>query len=113
LRPEGKFVGYFFLVGFLVAFFFAMVLFSLGLDLAALVPGFFFTGIEYPPLRSLLPDERKNCSLGRSPTDGIIEMRYALIKRSSTSIERNFKFGLHPIDRELSEFKITFRHKCS
>jgi hypothetical protein len=48
------------LVGFLVAFFFAMVLFSLGLDLAAFVPGFFFIGIRYPPLRSLLLDERKN-----------------------------------------------------
>ena len=51
--------AYFFLTGFLVAFFFAMVLFSFGLDLAAFVPGFFFTGIKYPPLRSLLLDERK------------------------------------------------------
>ena len=61
--PEGKFVDYFFLTGFLVAFFFAMVLFSFGLDLAAFVPGFFFIGIRYPPLRSLLLDERKTYSL--------------------------------------------------
>jgi hypothetical protein len=59
IRPEGKFVGYFFLVGFLVAFFFAIVLFNFGLDLAAFVPGFFFTGISYPPRRSMLLDKRK------------------------------------------------------
>jgi hypothetical protein len=48
------------LTGFLVAFFFAIVLFSFGLDLgAAFVPGVFFAGIRYPPLRSLLLDERK------------------------------------------------------
>jgi hypothetical protein len=40
-------VGYFFLVGFLVAFFFAMVLFSFGLDLAVFfVPGFLVAGIR-------------------------------------------------------------------
>lgn len=97
----------------MVAFFFAMVLFSFGLDLAAFVPGFFFTGIRYPPLRSLLLDERKNCSLARSSTVRIIEMRYALIKRFETSLERNFKFGVRPIDRELSKFKMPFRHKRS
>jgi hypothetical protein len=51
----------------LVAFFF-IVLFSLGLDLGAAVPGFFFTAaICVPPLGSLLPDEPQNlfiCWLG-------------------------------------------------
>jgi hypothetical protein len=47
------------LVGFLVAFFF-IVLFSLGLDLSAAVPGFFFAVIRVPPLGSLLPDEHQN-----------------------------------------------------
>jgi hypothetical protein len=66
------------LTGFLVAFFFAMVLFSFGLDWAAgLVPGFFFIGIRYPPLRSLLLDERKTYC---SSSERIIETRYALIK---------------------------------
>jgi hypothetical protein len=46
-------------VVFLVAFFF-MVLFSLGLDLGAALPGFFFTAIRIPPLGSLLPDELQN-----------------------------------------------------
>jgi hypothetical protein len=53
---------YFFLVGFLVAFFF-IALFSLGLDLAAAVPGFFFAAfaaIRLPPLGSLLPDKHQN-----------------------------------------------------
>jgi len=50
-----------FFTGFFVAFFFvAMVLFSFGLDLAVLVPGFFVAGIRYPPLRSLLLGERRN-----------------------------------------------------
>jgi hypothetical protein len=44
--PEGKLVSYFFLTGFLVAFFFAMVLFSFGLDLAAFLPGFFIIAIR-------------------------------------------------------------------
>jgi hypothetical protein len=47
------------LTGFFVAFFFAMVLFSFGLDFAAFVPGFFFIGIRDPPLRSLLLDGRR------------------------------------------------------
>jgi hypothetical protein len=67
------------LTGFLVAFFFAMVLFSFGLDLAAFVPGFFFIGIEYPPLRSLLLDKRKTLFLCLS-TIRIIETRYATRK---------------------------------
>jgi hypothetical protein len=78
--PEGKFVCYFFLTGFLVAFFFAMVLFSFGLDLAAFVPGFFFIGIEYPPLRSLLLDKRKTFLVPCLSTIRIIETRYALRK---------------------------------
>lgn len=60
-----KLIGrYFFLVVFLAgAFFFAgMLLFSLGLDLAVLVPGFFVAGIGCPPLRSLLLGERRNLS---------------------------------------------------
>jgi hypothetical protein len=36
-------------VGFLVAFFF-IVLFSLGLDLLAAVPGFFIAAIHIPPI---------------------------------------------------------------
>lgn len=61
MQPEGKtWLTYFFLVGFLVAFFF-IVLFSLGLDLGAAVPGFFFAvAICVPPLGSLLPDEHRN-----------------------------------------------------
>ena len=44
----GNLKDYFFLTGFLVAFFFAgIVFFSLDLDLTALLPGFFLTGIEY------------------------------------------------------------------
>jgi len=50
---------YFFLTGFLVAFFF-IALFSLGLDLGPDIPGFFFATIRIPPLGSLLPDERQN-----------------------------------------------------
>jgi hypothetical protein len=50
---------YFFLTGFLVAFFF-IALFSLGLDLVAAVPGFFIAAIRIPPLGSLLPDEHQN-----------------------------------------------------
>jgi hypothetical protein len=46
-------------VGFLVAFFF-IVLFSLGLDLVAAVPGFFIAAILIPPLGSLLPDKHQN-----------------------------------------------------
>jgi hypothetical protein len=49
-------------MGFLVAFFF-IVLFSLGLDLVAAIPGFFFAAfatILVPPLDSLLPDEHRN-----------------------------------------------------
>jgi hypothetical protein len=45
-------------VVFLVAFFF-IVLFSLGLDLVAAVPGFFIA-IRFPPLGSLLPGEHQN-----------------------------------------------------
>jgi hypothetical protein len=74
------------LTGFLVAFFFAMVLFSFGLDLAAFEPGFFFIGIRYPPLRSLLLDERKTYLLLCSSTERIIETRSALIKSYPTSL---------------------------
>jgi hypothetical protein len=55
------------LTGFLVAFFFAMVLFSFGLDLAAFVPGFFLIGIEYPPLRSLLLLDKRKTFFGSVP----------------------------------------------
>jgi hypothetical protein len=68
------------LTGFLVAFFFAMVLFNFGLDLAAFVPGFFFIGIEYPPLRSLLLDKRKTLSVPCLSSIRIIETRYAVSK---------------------------------
>ncbi|HTT75533.1 MAG TPA: hypothetical protein VMF50_06075 [Candidatus Binataceae bacterium] len=72
---------YFFLTGFFVAFFFAMVLFSFGFDLAVLVPGFFVTGIRYPPLRSLLLGERRNFGWVTGPSvSGIIEMRYGGFK---------------------------------
>jgi hypothetical protein len=58
-----KLIGrYFFLTGFLAgaAFFFAGIeLFSLGLDFAVVVPGFFVAGIGCPPLRSLLLGERR------------------------------------------------------
>jgi hypothetical protein len=46
-------------VVFFVAFFF-MVLFSLGLDLAAALPGFFLAAMHVPPVGSLLPDEHQN-----------------------------------------------------
>ncbi|MBV8054697.1 MAG: hypothetical protein JOZ29_17705 [Deltaproteobacteria bacterium] len=60
MQPEGKtWLIYFFLVGFLVAFFF-IVLFSLGLDLDAAIPGFFVAAIHVPPLGSLLPDKHLN-----------------------------------------------------
>jgi hypothetical protein len=58
-RRAKAWLSYFFLVGFLVAFFF-IVLFSLGLDLLAAVPGFFIAAIHIPPLGSLLPDEHHN-----------------------------------------------------
>lgn len=75
--------NYFFLTGFLVAFFFAIVAFSFGLDFgaAAFTPGFFFTGIRDPPLRSLLLDERKTELAFCASSGRIIEMRYAGIKR--------------------------------
>jgi hypothetical protein len=55
-RQAKVWLSYFFLVVFFVAFFF-IVLFSLGLDLDAAVPGFFFIGIRVPPIGSLLWDE--------------------------------------------------------
>jgi hypothetical protein len=60
-RKAKAWLSYFFLVGFLVAFFF-IVLFSLGLDLVAAVPGFFIAAIRVPPIGSLLPDEHQNLS---------------------------------------------------
>jgi hypothetical protein len=65
-----KLIGrYFFLVVFFAgAFFFAaMVLFSLGLDLVVLVPGFFVAGIGYPPLRSLLLGKRRTLWMSLRP----------------------------------------------
>jgi hypothetical protein len=59
LAGRQSWLSYFFLVGFLVAFFF-IVLFSLGLDFAAAIPGFFLAAIRVPPLGSLLPDEYQN-----------------------------------------------------
>jgi hypothetical protein len=79
---------YFFLV-FLVAFFF-IVLLSLGLDLAAVLPGFLLTGITHLLLGSLLSDEREN-SCFVAPRKVIIEMRYVGIKSFVVSLERNFK----------------------
>ena len=72
-----------------MAFFFAMVLFSFGLDLAAFVPGFFFIGIRYPPLRLLLLDERKtylaslliNCMHYRNTLCGNQELGYIFINK--------------------------------
>jgi len=56
-------------MGFLVAFFF-IVLFSLGLDLLAPIPGFFIAAIRIPPLGSLLPDEHQNrSSIGSTVAD--------------------------------------------
>jgi hypothetical protein len=84
--PEGKLkLNYFFLTGFLVAFFFAIVAFSFGLDFgaAAFTAGFFFTGIRDSPLRSLLLDERKTELAFCSSSGRIIETRYAVIKRFS------------------------------
>jgi len=57
-RRTKAWLNYFFLVVFLVAFFF-IVLFSLGLDLVAALPGFFIAAIRIPPLGSL-PDEHQN-----------------------------------------------------
>jgi hypothetical protein len=71
-------------VGFLVAFFF-IVLFSLGLDLDADVPGFFFTGMHIPPLGTLLPDEHQNL-----PLSGIIEMCYVAVKRLAPNFKKKF-----------------------
>jgi len=50
MRAVGDLRNYFFLTGFLVAFFF-MVLFSLVLGFAALLPGFFAIAIHDPPVR--------------------------------------------------------------
>ncbi|MGA2411490.1 MAG: hypothetical protein ABSG46_14025 [Candidatus Binataceae bacterium] len=84
-----KLFDYFFLTGFFVGFFFAaaMVLFSLGLDWAVLVPGFFVTAIRHPPLRTLLLDERLNRWMS-SPliVSGIIEMRYGGFKSLCLSL---------------------------
>jgi hypothetical protein len=73
----GLIYRYFFLVGFFVAFFFAMVLLSLGLDLAVLVPGFFIAGIRFPPLRSLLLGERRTLWMDSGPS-GLEHYRNAL-----------------------------------
>ena len=82
-RPSGQVDApdYFFLTGFFVAFFFAMVLFSFGFDLAVLVPGFFVIGIRYPPLRSLLLASAEITDGSTNPSvSGIIEMRYGGFK---------------------------------
>jgi hypothetical protein len=78
-------LGYFFLVVFFVAFFF-MVLFSLGLDLDAAVPGFFFIGIRVPPVGSLLGDEHSE----PRPRNRIIEICYAAIKGSALKFRKKF-----------------------
>jgi hypothetical protein len=75
-------------VGFLVAFFF-IVLFSLGLDLVAAVPGFLIAAILVPPLGSLLPDEHQNRFNGSSLLC-IIEIRYVLIKRFRAKFRKKF-----------------------
>jgi hypothetical protein len=75
------------LTGFLVAFFFAMVLLSFGLDLAVLAAGFFVAGIRYSPVRSLLLGERRNCGWADHPSvAGIIEMRYGRFKSFPLSL---------------------------
>jgi hypothetical protein len=84
-EPKGKdLLSYFFLVGFLVAFFF-IVLFSLGLDLDAALPGFFLTGIRVPPLGSLLLDKRSELIDVR-----IIEICYVRIKSLTEEFRKKF-----------------------
>jgi hypothetical protein len=75
------------LTGFLVAFFFAKVLFNFGLDLAVLAAGFFAAGIRYSPLRSLLLGERRNYGWVDYPSVlGIIETRYGGFKSFRLSL---------------------------
>jgi len=85
-------LSYFFLTGFLVAFFF-IVLFSLGLDLLAAAPGFFIAAIRVPPIGSLLPDEHQNLCILPAHLPRIIEICYVKIKWISTNLERNSKYA--------------------
>jgi hypothetical protein len=65
------------LTGFFVAFFFAIVLFSFGLDLAVLAAGFFIAGIRYSPIRSLLLGERRTFGWVKEPIS-LVHYRNAL-----------------------------------
>jgi hypothetical protein len=76
-------------VGFLVAFFF-IVLFSLGLDLVAAVPGFFIAAIRVPPLGSLLPDKHQNWLIWPTQLLRIIEICYVRIKRLTAKFRKKF-----------------------
>jgi hypothetical protein len=73
-----------------VAFFF-IVLFNLGLDLGAAVPGFFFTAaIRVPPLGSLLPDEHQNLVYLLAQMLRIIEICYVRIKYFAVKFRKKF-----------------------
>ena len=61
-----------------------MVLFSLGLDLTVILPGFFFAGIGTSSA-SLLLDERQTYK-SFAPDASTIEMCYVQIKRSALDL---------------------------
>ena len=89
---------YFFLVGFLVAFFF-IALFSLGLDLTFAIPGFFFAAAIRLSSSWVAAAERASSRLRPlARILPIIEIRYVRIKRSRSNLERNFKYGDYQIN---------------
>jgi hypothetical protein len=94
-RKAEAWLSYFFLTGFLVAFFF-IALFSLGLDLLAAAPGFFIAAIRFPPIGSLPPDEHQKRMFLPAHLLRIIEICYVEIKRISTNLERNSKYAELP-----------------
>jgi len=87
-RKAKAWLGYFFLVGFLVAFFF-IVLFSLGLDLVAAAPGFFIAAIRIPPLGFAAAGRASELSHAAS-TVRIIEICYVSIKSFASKFKKKF-----------------------
>jgi hypothetical protein len=76
-------------VGFLVAFFF-IVLFSLGLDLLAALPGFFIAAIRVPPLWVAAAGRASELIHLVSSTERIIEICYVRIKRLMIEFRKKF-----------------------
>jgi hypothetical protein len=107
---EAKLLDTYFFLVFLVAFFF-IVLLSLGLDLAAVLPGFLLTGITHLLLGVRCYRMSAKTLVLLLPVKFIIEMRYVGIKSFVVSLERNFKAEENSIVIQLSRIRIAFSHK--